>query len=143
MGTVFRRCLPASASRAGHLRFTFRPNGDAAPYIVLDASRATVITHNPKNVTFPAGKVTIDKKLNEVYGWSSERQEYVSPPSIHRLVLLTFSATFSLAKTSLPRGSRAILSPGSASRLFRVASHTTARSRTMCCRARERCSPAT
>lgn len=58
------------------MRFTFHPTAaDQAPFVVLDASRPTVITSDPSNVTYPIGKVTIDPQANEVYGYSSERQE--------------------------------------------------------------------
>lgn len=65
--------LLTAASRAGHMRFTFQ--SQQAPYIVLDASRESVITSTPSNTTFPKGYVHIDRERQEVYGWSRERQE--------------------------------------------------------------------
>jgi hypothetical protein len=55
------------------MRFTF--SSRQAPYVVLDASRESVITSTPSNVTFPSGYVYIDREHQEIYGWSSERQE--------------------------------------------------------------------
>lgn len=79
-----------SASRVGHLRFTFNPSlsppsysnpsgPTAIPYITLQSSRATYLVHGDKPEArvpyFPKGFVEIDVEKQEVRGWNDERQE--------------------------------------------------------------------
>ena len=74
--------LISIASRAGHLRFSYNPKRGAAPNVVVQASRESVLLNvtntvhrHPGNVTYPLGHVTIDKARREVYGWNDEQQE--------------------------------------------------------------------
>lgn len=64
-----------AASRVGHLRFTFRPDDTAAPFVVVDASRVSAVTSKPANVSLPLGHVEVDFDAREVSGWNDERQE--------------------------------------------------------------------
>lgn len=66
----------------GHLRFSFSSDSGAVPYVVVQASRPSILINdentgnrNPSNVTYPNGWVRIDVERKEVYGWNDERQE--------------------------------------------------------------------
>lgn len=67
----------SASSRVGHLHFTFTPkrDGKVAPHVVVDASRRSVFTNDPNNVTYPLGYVHVDTGRNEIVGWNDERQE--------------------------------------------------------------------
>ncbi|KAL1411539.1 hypothetical protein Q8F55_002501 [Vanrija albida] len=75
----------SATSRAGHLKFTFKPKGAAAPFVVIDAARKTVFTRQlsadgyprPNLEYLPTGGVTVDLERNEIYGWNDERQDKV------------------------------------------------------------------
>ncbi|KLT38965.1 hypothetical protein CC85DRAFT_266218 [Cutaneotrichosporon oleaginosum] len=67
----------AATSRVGHMRFTFRPNGTAAPFVVLDASRVSAVTSNPRNVSLPVGHAEVDFERREISGWNDERQDHI------------------------------------------------------------------
>ncbi|BEI84098.1 hypothetical protein CcaverHIS002_0407020 [Cutaneotrichosporon cavernicola] len=67
----------AATSRVGHLRFTFRPEDMAAPFVVLDASRVSAVTSNPANVSLPIGHVEVDFDAREISGWNDERQDHI------------------------------------------------------------------
>ncbi|RSH89012.1 hypothetical protein EHS25_002674 [Saitozyma podzolica] len=74
----------AASSRVGHLRFTFDATRGAAPHVVVQASRESVlinaantVARRPDNVTYPQGWVKVDKERNEVYGWNDERQDRI------------------------------------------------------------------
>ena len=65
------------------MRFSFNQHGKAAPNVVVQASRESVVmsgdnvfTRTPHNVSYPQGWIKIDKSRHEVYGWNDERQEY-------------------------------------------------------------------
>jgi hypothetical protein len=71
-------CSDSTAgSRVGHIRWTFRTDIDSnpEPFVVLDGSRATVVTSDPANITYPDGFAAVDVEHNELYGWNTERQE--------------------------------------------------------------------
>ncbi|GMK53915.1 hypothetical protein CspeluHIS016_0105010 [Cutaneotrichosporon spelunceum] len=67
----------AATSRVGHLRFTFKPEDSATPFVVLDASRVSAVTSNPANVSLPLGHVEVDMDAREVSGWNDERQDHI------------------------------------------------------------------
>ncbi|KAJ7499911.1 glycoside hydrolase family 92 protein [Mycena latifolia] len=69
----------SATSRVGHLRFTFSPK--AAPYVLLEATRPTVITSTPTNITYPLGSVAIDPVRREITGSNSERQDWIITPT--------------------------------------------------------------
>ena len=83
-----------AASHVGHLRFTFRgDNSSAAPSlysILIEATRPSVITSTPTNVTFPKGQVTISPSSNkesssssvvDIHGYTNERQDWIITPT--------------------------------------------------------------
>ncbi|ORY26128.1 glycosyl hydrolase family 92-domain-containing protein [Naematelia encephala] len=80
VGDIFAEMT--ATSRVGHLRFTFE--SDAAPHIVVQASRESIVINQENtpfrktdNVTFPDGEITIDRKRREVFGWNDERQDRI------------------------------------------------------------------
>ncbi|KAJ6506363.1 glycoside hydrolase family 92 protein [Mycena vitilis] len=68
----------SATSRVGHLRFTFPKDQD--PYILLEATRPTVITSTPTNITYPVGSIAIDSARREITGTNSERQDWIITP---------------------------------------------------------------
>ncbi|KAF9224665.1 hypothetical protein BS17DRAFT_780264 [Gyrodon lividus] len=69
----------SATSRVGHLRFTF--TGTSAPYVLVEATRATVIGYsNPNNLTYPEGTVVIDPDNREICGNNPERQDNIIAP---------------------------------------------------------------
>ena len=90
-----------SASRVGHLRFTFPVNA-STPYVFLEATRPAVIG-SPETavgtwVIYPNGSVTVDPSSNEICGRNSERQdEDIGPnpaPSFAGYFCARFNTTF-------------------------------------------------
>ncbi|KAJ7775658.1 glycoside hydrolase family 92 protein [Mycena maculata] len=69
----------SATSRVGHLRFTFPTGKDA--YVLLEATRPSVITSTPTNVTYPTGSVTVDPARREITGANSERQDWIITPT--------------------------------------------------------------
>ncbi|KAJ7174646.1 glycoside hydrolase family 92 protein [Mycena filopes] len=69
----------SATSRVGHLRFTFPPNSDA--YVLLEATRPSVITSTPTNITYPLGSIAIDPARREITGSTSERQDWIITPT--------------------------------------------------------------
>ncbi|KAF7333029.1 Glycoside hydrolase family 92 protein [Mycena venus] len=69
----------SATSRVGHLRFTFS-NGQSA-YVLLEATRPTVITSTPTNITYPLGSIAIDPVRHEITGSNSERQDWIITPT--------------------------------------------------------------
>ncbi|KAK4690007.1 hypothetical protein P7C73_g123, partial [Tremellales sp. Uapishka_1] len=68
----------SASSRVGHMRFRFDSGRQGVePNIVVQASRESVITSKPHNLTFPQGEVKVDWERNEIYGWNDERQENI------------------------------------------------------------------
>ncbi|KAF5364297.1 hypothetical protein D9756_001133 [Leucocoprinus leucothites] len=73
----------SSTSRVGHLRFTFNLGQNATnatPYILIDAVRQSIQAHDPTNITFPVGTVSISQSTNEICGSSNERQDSIITP---------------------------------------------------------------
>ncbi|KAJ7227934.1 glycoside hydrolase family 92 protein [Mycena rebaudengoi] len=70
----------SATSRVGHLRFTFPAHTSFKPYVLLEATRPTVITSTPTNITFPLGTVAIDPARREITGTNSERQDWIITP---------------------------------------------------------------
>ncbi|KIJ59754.1 glycoside hydrolase family 92 protein [Hydnomerulius pinastri MD-312] len=69
----------SATSRVGHLRFTFK--GTSAPYVLLEATRGSVIgSNNPNNLTYPEGSVVINPETREICGSNPERQDYIIAP---------------------------------------------------------------
>ncbi|KAJ6579665.1 glycosyl hydrolase family 92-domain-containing protein [Mycena vulgaris] len=69
----------SATSRVGHLRFTFPPK--TAPYVLLEATRPTVITSTPTNITYPLGSIAIDPARREITGSNNERQDWIITPT--------------------------------------------------------------
>ncbi|KAJ7075748.1 glycoside hydrolase family 92 protein [Mycena belliarum] len=69
----------SATSRVGHLRFTFPER--SAPYVLLEATRPTVITSTASNITYPLGSVSIDPARREITGANSERQDWIITPT--------------------------------------------------------------
>ncbi|KAI0333360.1 glycoside hydrolase family 92 protein [Cubamyces sp. BRFM 1775] len=70
----------SATSRVGHLRFTFE--GTAAPYVLVEATRAFVLGSNdPTNVTYPHGSIHIDHSRREITGHNPERQDFIIGPN--------------------------------------------------------------
>ena len=73
-------CSYPIASRVGHLRFTF--NEVTSPYILLEATRASVVgSDNPNNLTFPVGDIIIIPSAREITGRNPERQDFIIGPN--------------------------------------------------------------
>lgn len=69
-----------SASRVGHLRFTF--NTKSAPHIVVQATRAYVLgSADPTNTSSPIGSISISPLTGEVSGRNPERQDHIIGPN--------------------------------------------------------------
>ena len=90
-----------SASRVGHLRFTFPANA-STPYVFLEATRPAVIG-SPESaagtwVIYPNGSVIVNPSSNEICGRNSERQdEDIGPnpaPSYAGYFCAQFNTTF-------------------------------------------------
>ncbi|TFK34481.1 glycoside hydrolase family 92 protein [Crucibulum laeve] len=78
-GTV--KVEQTATSRVGHLRFTFsNPDPSYVPYILLEASRPSIITSTPTNITYPIGGIFIPSSGNEICGFSNERQDRIIAP---------------------------------------------------------------
>ncbi|KAJ7733323.1 glycoside hydrolase family 92 protein [Mycena metata] len=69
----------SATSRVGHLRFTF-PKEQSA-YVLLEATRPSVITSTPTNITYPSGSIAIDPARREITGSNSERQDWIITPT--------------------------------------------------------------
>ncbi|KAJ7618567.1 glycoside hydrolase family 92 protein [Roridomyces roridus] len=69
----------SATSRVGHLRFTF-PRGKNG-YVLLEATRSTVITSTPTNITYPDGTIAVDAERREITGSNSERQDWIITPT--------------------------------------------------------------
>ena len=88
MCPVFERLIGADdlgkASHVGHLRFTF--SGPRLYSILIEATRPSVVTSTPTNVTFPNGKVTVTSSNHvDIHGYTDERQDgIITPTSIAR-----------------------------------------------------------
>lgn len=68
-----------TASRVGHLRFTFRDTN--VPYIMVEATRPSVVgSSNPNNLTYPQGSISIDPDHLEICGSNPERQDHIIAP---------------------------------------------------------------
>ncbi|KAL4255705.1 Peptide-N(4)-(N-acetyl-beta-glucosaminyl)asparagine amidase [Pleurotus pulmonarius] len=69
----------SATSRVGHLRFSF--TSTQAPYVLLEASRASVMgSADPNNVTYPLGSIYIDPEAKEITGTNAERQDFIIDP---------------------------------------------------------------
>ncbi|KDQ28672.1 glycoside hydrolase family 92 protein [Pleurotus ostreatus PC15] len=69
----------SATSRVGYLRFSF--NSTQAPYVLLEASRASVMgSADPNNVTYPLGSIYIDPEAKEITGTNAERQDFIIDP---------------------------------------------------------------
>ncbi|KAL7422033.1 hypothetical protein Q5752_003806 [Cryptotrichosporon argae] len=94
----------SATERTGHVRFTFPP-GESG-YVVVDASRKSVITSDPANTTYPSGWVKVDSTRNEVVGWNDERQDHIlvgddlPATRFKGFFVARFSAPFARAGTS-------------------------------------------
>lgn len=74
----------SATSRVGHLRFTFNTETTPDPYVLIEASRPSVITSTPTNVTYPDGHVHIDSSRRQITGYNTERQDWIIDPiSVH------------------------------------------------------------
>ncbi|KAG5219976.1 glycoside hydrolase family protein [Salix suchowensis] len=52
-----------------------------APYVLLEASRASVMgSADPNNVTYPLGSIYIDPEAKEITGTNAERQDFIIDP---------------------------------------------------------------
>lgn len=72
--------ISLSASRVGHLRFTFTDT--KAPYVVVEATRASVMgSADPTNVTYPYGSISIAPSSREICGNNPERQDFIIGPN--------------------------------------------------------------
>ncbi|KAJ7740527.1 glycoside hydrolase family 92 protein [Mycena metata] len=69
----------SATSRVGHLRFAF-PKEQSA-YVLLEATRPSVITSTPTNITYPSGSIAIDPARREITGSNSERQDWIITPT--------------------------------------------------------------
>ncbi|KAJ6544363.1 glycosyl hydrolase family 92-domain-containing protein [Mycena capillaripes] len=69
----------SATSRVGHLRFSFPPEQSA--YILLEATRPSVITSTPTNITHPLGSIAVDPARREITGANSERQDWIITPT--------------------------------------------------------------
>ncbi|KAI0029196.1 glycosyl hydrolase family 92-domain-containing protein [Vararia minispora EC-137] len=81
----------SATSRVGHLRFTFRDT--STPYVLLEATRKSVVASNtsdltypagainPSNWTYPAGRILIDSSRREICGSNPERQDFILGPN--------------------------------------------------------------
>lgn len=93
-----------SASRVGHLRFTFTDTD--SPFIVVEASRASVVgSADPTNVTYPQGSVEIDASAHEICGYNMERQDFLIGPNAAPSFAGYFCARFSLPLVEWGTGS--------------------------------------
>ena len=69
-----------TASRVGHLRFTFEDT--QTPYVQLEATRAQVSAFLDSNVlTYPNGTITIDPAAHSISGSNPERQNFIVDPN--------------------------------------------------------------
>ncbi|KAL1739502.1 glycoside hydrolase family 92 protein [Schizophyllum fasciatum] len=74
----------SATSRVGHLRFTFDTKTAEEPYVLIEASRPSVISSTPTNITYPDGQVTVDVSRRQITGYNTERQDWIIDPiSIH------------------------------------------------------------
>ncbi|KAF8169034.1 glycoside hydrolase family 92 protein [Mycena galopus ATCC 62051] len=69
----------SATSRVGHLRFTFPTNQTG--YVLLEATRPSVITSTPANITYPLGSIAVDPARREITGSNSERQDWIITPT--------------------------------------------------------------
>ncbi|KIY52765.1 glycoside hydrolase family 92 protein [Fistulina hepatica ATCC 64428] len=69
----------SATSRVGHLRFTF--NDVTNPYVLIEASRPSVITSTPTNITYPRGYVAVDAVRRQITGYNSEQQDWIIHPT--------------------------------------------------------------
>ncbi|KAJ7342642.1 glycosyl hydrolase family 92-domain-containing protein [Mycena albidolilacea] len=69
----------SATSRVGHLRFTFPQSEEG--FVLLEATRPTVITSTPTNITYPLGSIAIDPTHREITGSNSERQDWIITPT--------------------------------------------------------------
>jgi putative alpha-1,2-mannosidase len=68
-----------TASRVGHLRFTFTDT--RAPYVLIEATRASIIgSADVTNITLPQGTISIDPSVREITGSNPERQDFIIDP---------------------------------------------------------------
>ncbi|KAJ7124454.1 glycosyl hydrolase family 92-domain-containing protein [Mycena epipterygia] len=72
------RAEQSATSRVGHLRFTFPPKN---AYVLLEATRPSIITSTPTNITYPLGSVAINPARREITGVNSERQDWIITPT--------------------------------------------------------------
>ncbi|KAF8890449.1 glycoside hydrolase family 92 protein [Infundibulicybe gibba] len=75
-----------ATSRVGHLRLTYGPQPGTQQYILIEATRPSIITSDPSNVTYPTGSIHIiagdlNKFQFEICGSSSERQDFIIAPN--------------------------------------------------------------
>ncbi|PCH41790.1 glycoside hydrolase family 92 protein [Wolfiporia cocos MD-104 SS10] len=90
----------SATSRVGHLRFTFPTTNVSAPYILLEATRPSIVgspaSPNGSWVTYPVGSVTIYPDTNEICGRNPERQDHILGPSPAPSFAGHFCARFSV-----------------------------------------------
>ncbi|KAH8831374.1 glycoside hydrolase family 92 protein [Flagelloscypha sp. PMI_526] len=89
-GKVFAE--QSATSRVGHLRFTF--SKDTSPYIIIEASRPSVITSTPTNITYPNGTIEVDPARKEICGTNSEIQDFIIAPVSIREAVSNFKGYF-------------------------------------------------
>ena len=103
-----------AASRVGHLRFTFTDT--AAPYVLVEASRASVMGSDPPtNVTYPLGDITIDPTTREISGRNPERQDFIIGPNPASNFAGYFVARFDTPFSSFGTAQNGTLNEGAAS----------------------------
>ncbi|KAF7354596.1 Glycoside hydrolase family 92 protein [Mycena sanguinolenta] len=101
----------SATSRVGHLRFTFPISKEA--YVLLEATRPTVITSTPTNITYPVGSIAIDPARREITGSNSERQDWIITPTSTAANASHFRGYF-CARFDLPFAEWGVVQNGSA-----------------------------
>jgi hypothetical protein len=111
-----------TASRVGHLRFTFRDT--AQPYVFIEATRKSVVASNtsdltyptgainPSNWTYPAGRIRIDPSTQEICGSNPERQDFILGPSPATSFAGYFCARFGAPFFALGTTQNGTVNPG-------------------------------
>ncbi|KIY52086.1 hypothetical protein FISHEDRAFT_56306 [Fistulina hepatica ATCC 64428] len=69
----------STMSHVTHLRFTF--NDVTNPYMLIEASRLSVITLMPANITYLRGYVAVDAMRRQITGYNSEQMDWIIHPT--------------------------------------------------------------
>jgi putative alpha-1,2-mannosidase len=89
-----------TASRVGHLRFTY--TNTSTPFVFIEATRASVMgSADPTNVTYPSGNITIDSTAREICGSNPERQDFIIGPNAAPSFAGHFCARFDIPFSSV------------------------------------------